>query len=351
MHRIGLGLLTVLFASCVSENQIGEDLLPPQEVNPPELDNPVTEDRIVQSTPPVADITWVIDNSCSMSCVVGCHSGGSSSLADKITENFGVFMQYFEGGGIDYHIGVVTTDMDQPADSGRLQLAAGYKYIDANTVNQVQVFGQMARQGTGGSGNEKGLDALHISYEDQGNDYNAGYWRDGSALHTVTLANEDDASSISRDEFVGWYGGLRETDNRTYSVIACTEVSKQCRETSDKYISAAHEIGGFVASVDTENWVPLLDGLGAQAAGLRREYYLSEMPDRDTIRVEVELFDGGLNEFFESPSGEVEDGDWVYSESRNSITFLDYMPPSASVVVIRYEPRSAQVDVDSAVSR
>ncbi len=80
---------------------------------------------IGQTVPPKVDVMWIIDNSCSMSCIVGCHG----AVSDKVTENFPLFMDYFLGSGLDYHIGVVTADLDNPADNGRLEYGFGEKYI------------------------------------------------------------------------------------------------------------------------------------------------------------------------------------------------------------------------------
>ena len=63
------------------------------------------------------DILWVIDNSCSM-----------TEEQQALSQNFASFVQYFVGSGLDYHIGVVSTDWDNLAgdhhDAGRYECLA-----------------------------------------------------------------------------------------------------------------------------------------------------------------------------------------------------------------------------------
>ncbi len=65
------------------------------------------------------DLLFVVDNSCSMSAY-------QAALADT----FPVVSNYFYGSGIDFHVGVVSTDTDDPSHSGRLRQAGGQKWID-----------------------------------------------------------------------------------------------------------------------------------------------------------------------------------------------------------------------------
>ncbi len=104
----------------------------------------------------------------------------------------------------------------------------------------------------------------------------------------------------------------------------------------------ASEIGGILWDIQRDDWAALLDQLGAQAAGLQREYFLFAAPVIGTIEVQV-ADNGNVLEFFESAVVDPPDGDWTYSESRNSITFLEYMPGAGSKVMIDYELASAIV--------
>ena len=89
-------------------------------------------------------------------------------------------------------------------------------------------------------------------------------------------------------------------------------------------------VGGIEWSICNENWDTVLDELGMQAAGLKREFFLSAIPVVDTIDVLVVEPSGAEVQF-------VMDNDYTYSRSRNSITFTDYIPDPFADVLINYE--------------
>lgn len=348
MNRTSFSFATLvvggLLAACQSDYRVGGDLLPELIVNPPSLQDPVQTDAIVQVTTPKVDILWVMDNSGSMSCVTGCHG----SLTEKVTENFPRFMDYFLGSGLDYHIGVITTDIDDPNQAGRLQYGLGYKYIDEDTSDPLSVFMEMGTVGTEGSGQERGLGATYMSYEDVGDTYNAGFFRSDAALHTTVLSNEDDftpSSLVSQSEFVDWYDDLKDdTDQRTFNCIVCVNTgSEECPDQGTNYVRSSEDIGGIIWDITRDDWADLLDQLGAQAAGLKREYFLSQVPVPSTIVVQVEDVGGALLTF-DRAEGNPPVGDWTYDSSRNSITFLSYVPESLSTVLVTYTIASSVVD-------
>ena len=66
-----------------------------------------------------------------------------------------------------------------------------------------------------------------------------------------------------------------------------------------------------------------------QAAGLSREFFLTELPVPGTIEVHVN--EEGVEYQF------LEGDDWTYSAERNSVTFVEYIPSPLSDVKITYE--------------
>ena len=69
----------------------------------------MNEEIFKQPDVQAVDVLWVVDNSGSMSSVV-------ETLGDK----FESFLESFSALGIDYQIGVTSTDMDDPTHQGRL---------------------------------------------------------------------------------------------------------------------------------------------------------------------------------------------------------------------------------------
>ncbi|MEQ1502816.1 MAG: hypothetical protein ABMB14_11330 [Myxococcota bacterium] len=291
----------------------------------PAVPDPTQEDTIVQTTVPVIDVLFTIDNSCSM-----------DDEQTALAANFPRFMSYFDGSGLDYHVGVVSTDLDNPHDQGRLRTDAdGRTYIDASTPDPAGVFDQMASMGTEGSGAEKGLGAVYLALVAYPETYNAGFYRDEAAIHTVVISDEQDQTEttvITKPEFIDWYDTLkREADQRTFSSI----VTMSGYDAGSDYLDVTDQIGGIAWNIVDGDWATVLDRLGVQATGMKREYFLSHLPVPDTIEVEVHDPHGTVLPFGEA-AGEPPTGGWTYDPQRNSISFVEFIPEAASRVVIRY---------------
>ncbi|MBX2803319.1 MAG: hypothetical protein KTR31_36905 [Myxococcales bacterium] len=341
MHRTStLALLALAGVACQGEQGFVAEL-PELDIGAPAPPEEVEQtDVIVQVTTPRVDILYTIDNSCSMS---------NEQVA--LGEAFPQFIGYFVGSGLDYHIGVVSTDMDSNAHKGKLRTAGGNKWIEATTPNPEGVFTAMANMGTTGSATERGIGTTYNAIEVLEDTFNSGFYRDEASIHTVIVSDEPDftqASVITLPEFITWYDGLKpEADDRTFSSIVGTR-------TGGDYAQVTREIGGIVFDIEAENWGEVLDRLGVQASGLKREYYLSQQPVMGTIRVEVEqTIEGGdvlVQEFYEvvndPETGEYVEGDWNYNEIRNSITFREYVPAALARVKLTYDLLAATQDDD-----
>ena len=133
-------LFAPLFAFGCNEYEVISKLPAGDPSNARPLESEVRTDRVVQRPTPLVDVLWVIDNSGSM---------GDDQAA--LTANFPLFMEYFLNSGLDYHIGVVTTDIDSPTDSGKLRSYAGNLWIDTQTPDAIGAFAEMATVGTNGS--------------------------------------------------------------------------------------------------------------------------------------------------------------------------------------------------------
>jgi hypothetical protein len=93
-----------------------------------------------------------------------------------------------------------------------------------------------------------------------------------------------------------------------------------------------------------------MEDIGLQAAGLRREYFLSELPAADTVRVwvvdrEVE-YDGidlatlGDRETVEGACDAralTNCVTFTYDPTRNSVTFAEFIPSAHAEVHVRYD--------------
>lgn len=313
--------------------------------NPPNLETPVRHDKIVQVTTPEVDILWVIDDSCSM-----------SEEQRALRDNFDAFMEFFLDSGLDWHIGVTSTDQDGsgPGKRGELVQTAGYRYLTKDVPNPVALFGQMATLGTSGSATERGRQGAYLALTDPlKSGKNQGFYRDDASLHVVAISDEPDQSlTPSRNEFITWMRGLKtEIDMVSFSAIAGGE--RGCSgpggsaDASPNYLALVAALDGIFEEICEEDWVPVLEALGLKASGLRREYFLSEVPVAGTIEVWVE--DGDY--VYEGVEVEEEGGtfdpalcevdfcfSFFYNPSRNSILIgEEYTPNPLAEINIRYE--------------
>jgi hypothetical protein len=314
--------VTLALSGCI-ENYF-EPFQPPNRMSdPPPIAETTYRDEIVQVLTPKVDILWTIDNSCSM-----------SDEQDKLAKNFPLFMDYFLGSGLDYHVGVTSTDIDGSYNGSRGKLVDvdGLNFIDQDTPSPIEIFIQMASLGTTGSGSEKGLGATYLAIEDNRDTFNEGFYREEASLHTIVISDEPDytpSSLITEGEFTDWYDGLKDdVDNRSFNCIIDPQ-------RGGIYASAARTIGGLVFDTN-QDWPPLLDQLGVQAAGFKREYFLSHLPISDTIVVSVRDMNGVVFDGFEDA--------WTYDDGRNSITFLEYIPEALATVIIEYTLAAAESD-------
>ena len=121
---IGWTVVTLALLGCQEYNLNQE---PPayQGPNPPALENEQVVDRILQVPIDSADILWVIDN-----------SGSMDQEQTSLRDNFASFSNNLVGSGMDFHIGVVTTDMDNPAQMGKLVPASnGERWSSAQVAS------------------------------------------------------------------------------------------------------------------------------------------------------------------------------------------------------------------------
>lgn len=322
-------LTALLIAGCV-EYTPRTTVPAPAIPNPRDLEPTHQVDVLVQAGTPEVDVLWVVDNSCSM-----------EEEQEGIASNFPVFLDYFEQSGLDWHIGVISTDMGDPLHEGKLQSHVGYRWVDQDTPFASDVLGGMTRLGTRGTGIERGRDPIYYALEVHRNGANAGFYREGAGLHVIVISDEDDSSElITEDEFLDWYSRLKWVDDQlTFSsIVSPSPLCDGAYEVGEAYLRYTDEIGGIFWSICDQDWVAVLQQLGLQAVEAEREYYLSEIPVPGTIV--VTLTEGDTNFVF------TEYVDWNYNPIRNSITFTEYVPEAGNIITIEYEVFTGVTDVE-----
>ncbi|MCB9674873.1 MAG: VWA domain-containing protein [Alphaproteobacteria bacterium] len=300
---------------------------------PPPTETPVPEpiyrtEVVVQGPPPPVDVLFVVDNSSSM--------GDEQAV---LQASFPGFVQAIVDSGLDFHIAVVATDTQRQQFSGKLVAAMGHRYIDETTPDPLDVFDAMVGAlGVSTGSEETGRAAAYLALEDRRDEpTNVGFLRPDAALHVVFVTDTFDNSGsnpIDLPGFIGWGATLKPAPDlvRMHAVIAlvadpaCTGSFRP----GTQYLEYATVFGGNVDSICEADWTPLFTSVAVQAASLRDEFLLDEVPDPSTI--EVTVLSGGA----ERTLAVCDECEVVFDPARNTVVFVDGGPEIGSEVRIAY---------------
>ncbi|MEN0066221.1 MAG: hypothetical protein AAGA48_29035 [Myxococcota bacterium] len=201
--------------------------------------------------PPVSqfDLLFVIDNSCSM----------GDDQEDLASVGPGFLQQL---ASVDFHIGVVTTDLANAQQAGRLVDSSGVRVLDATTPYPDQVFTGLIRQGVAGSGTESGIGAAYLTeFVNQGLPENAGFRRKGAELHLIFVSDEDDqtpTSVVSLSEAVQAFGGLT-PDVHVHALVGIAPTTTV--EEGQRYLDLNAQLGGATADISDGSFDLFLDAV------------------------------------------------------------------------------------------
>lgn len=172
---------------------------PPNEPPPPiQVCLPVDSEKheLPPATKKPIDILFIIDDSCSM-------ANDQAALG----QNFDSFIASFNALSVDFHMGVVTTDMRSSTRSGRLVAP----FLTPQTPDIAAEFSSMVRVGTSGSGNEQGIAAAHAALtEPLLSGSNKGFLRSQADFALVIVTDENDHStSPTTTQFIDFLKALK----------------------------------------------------------------------------------------------------------------------------------------------
>ncbi len=346
-------MLLVAAMGCRSEGGIQGAAQGPTVANPPTQEPIVVVDRFRQIVQPRVDVLFVVDNSSSM---------GDEQQA--LALNFPLFLAYFLNSGLDYHIGVVATDVELPQYSGRLRSGQGVHFIDPHTPNPEAVFNQMvAGLGVITGSEESGRAAAYMALEvNRDHPDNHGFYRDYADLHVIFVSDTDDNSlSPAYGEFLSWADNLKPDEHDVvFHAIVQRPGDTGCGflRPGFAYLDYVNHTGGVQGSICESDWTPVLDALGLQSTGLKQEFFLRNLPELDqglTIQVRYPNEQGVVItlDFAWCMAGEEShhpDCEVVYNVGRNSIVFLEYVAEPLAEVLVTYTPAEGFVATDGATT-
>ncbi len=313
------------------------------------------------------DVLFVIDNSQS-----------TEDKQENLARNIQGFFSFLQEAKVDYHIGVTTSDVASTAPGAQGSLFGTPAVITPQTPNPVEAFARNARVGTGGSGNEAGLDAARRTLVLNP----SGFLRPDAYLFIIFVSDDEDHSEPGVPRF--FYRFFEQSKGRgnegmvsagaivgdapngcliPSGVGSCTSPDGCQARAGLRYKEVVDLVGGRVGSICDPQFDVILKELGVDAVGLKRKWPLSKGADEKTIEVSVkypcdtpasrltactkvtESCGGasGAKLCVVKKRGEGEVDGWSYEAATNSIIFHgNTLPPKSAEIDIQYfEPGMA----------
>jgi len=205
------------------------------------------------------DVLFIVDNSCSM-------FEEQNALAASVSN----ILQPFIDQGTDFHIGVVSTDMVNNSESGKLIGPVGLKWVDQFTPDPLPTLAGMFVLGTLGDFNEKGRDAAYAAVELLAipGGYNDGFIREEADLAMVVLSDEDDFSTrVGLQEFIDWAANFKDGPIVSFhSIVSPANLCPTASSAGIDYIAVTDAIGGARESICAQDFSPILDEIARDYA-------------------------------------------------------------------------------------
>jgi hypothetical protein len=266
------------------------------------------------------DVLFVVDNSASM-----------AEEQAALAEHFAEFVSYADGLGIDYLIGVTTTDVE--GDAGTLQ---GEPTLI--TPGLTDAFLANVQVGTSGSDSEKGLEASVLALEGDGDQTLGGHLRSDANLAVIYVSDDDDHSTLSTQEVFSSLSSVKALHPGDFEAHALVAMPPGCAEETEnyglRYMEVAAATSGSSTSICDSDFEAAFSEIGIACFGDAATFHLEKAAKPETVEV---LVDG-------APC----DGSWAMSEDVSSVVF-DFdsacFPTPGMAVVIRYVPLCWPEDV------
>lgn len=263
-------------------------------------------DSFVQPGPPV-DILAVIDDSSSMNDNLGAAVSALHGLTGRLAD-----------AGASFHLGITTTDVYNGSYSENGKLVGTPRVIDADTPELYQrVFESASVPTSYYDIDTNGLEAIELALGPAllaG--ANAGFLREGSALHVIVLSDGDDVSPHDALYYATFLRALQDGDENRIAAHAVTGPCASAYGSGADFQSLATELGGTIAQICDEDagdaLLPIADFAG------RDRLTLAASPLAESIRVRV----GGQTRPFAS---------WLLDGSR--LRLLEIPAPGKTVSV------------------
>ena len=285
------------------------------------------------------DILWVVDDSQSM-----------ADEQQKIADRFDDFLMGIEEAGVDWNMGVISTDLDNLESAALLQ--GEPRVLTADTPNFRALFQERVRVGIEGSDMEKGIDsAFQALSEPLVSGPNEGFRRPGATLMINYFSDENDCSDrgslfgqladepcydrsdllVPVVDLIQDYRQLVTQGERLFvSAIVGPDISEGCdgAKPGNRYKTMADAFGGIQGNICQQDFDVIMADLGLQAGGVSTSFILEHYAVESSIKVWVD------EERVEPGS---ENG-WTYDGEYHVVHFHgDAVPARSTKIRVEYD--------------
>jgi hypothetical protein len=257
------------------------------------------------------DILWIIDN--------------SGSMADEQTAlgtNFSAFIDDFITKDVDFKMAITTTDTSSSSLKGKMVTGSDTKLTSAKAkANETQFksdFKTLIKQGTSGSGYEKGLEASEGFVQK----YASTFLRSDAYLAVVVISDEQDQSPKA----VNYYSDLLKSYKsegglvKVYSIVDI-KGTPGITGADVRYTQASQNTAGTVTDIH-QNFYATLSDLGNSIISLLDSFALSNNPVAGSLKVYV---------------NGIETTSYTYDAASRSIKFdAGNLPPVGADIKVTY---------------
>ncbi len=276
-------------------------------------------DQYLQNGNNATDILFVVDNSCSM-------SEEQASLA----VNFASFIQIIESLDMDYHLGVVSTDI---TDNGQLQ--GTETIITPASPDPGGSFSTNVNLGINGSGIEQGFHNAYLALSSPNIDpagLNYGFMREEAGLRIIIVSDEQEQSNGVMGwpalDYINWFRSIKPNPDHvvlsdiTGGIAGCNANGQNADPATD-YVLGTSQSGGISASICDPGWISTLQSLAWLSQSFADTFELSRTPVPETVAVSL----NGVPVFV----------GWVYDSALNAVVFdLSHVPENGDELDIEY---------------
>lgn len=307
----------------------------------------IETDTFNQAPSNEVDILWVVDNSRSM-----------AEEQQAVAVSAQQFVTGLEDSGMDFHLGVITTDVDATNEYAGV-LLGNPPYLDNGTANYVSAFQQRVQVSTGGSDQEKGLQAAITALTPPlTNSRNIGFLRPDAMLSIIVLSDENDCSDFGAlgagadgescytdsdkltpvSDLADLIRTTKDDPSRiTLSGIIGPPETDACADTvpGHRYEVAIASFAGIQADICESNYANIMQRLGLIATGLLDTFALSYIPDPETMEVWVKPAEAPE---YQVPNNETDGWTYMDDPAAPRVQFHGTaVPERGSLVSVTYE--------------